>query len=138
MAYGQYIGQHNNGNHTALFQDVDTYLSGLDMPVAIVDGNGNFMGWATFHVNSASGGSNKHINGYFLSSFTSDRLTVGSCAEQRLPALPRLVRPEAHELGRAGASRAAAEQPRLSCRASRRPRRPRPASARRPTARTCR
>ena len=54
MAYGQYIGQHNNGNHTALFQDVDNHLSGLDMPVAIVDNNGNFMGWATFHVNSAS------------------------------------------------------------------------------------
>ena len=56
LDYGEYIGQHNNGNHTALYGDVDTYLSGKDMPVAIVDASGNFMGWATFHVNSASGG----------------------------------------------------------------------------------
>ena len=85
LSYGQYIGQHNNGNHTALFDDVNTYLSGLDMPVAIVDNNGNFMGWATFHVNSASGGSAKHVNGYFLSAFTSDRLTVSSCSNNACP-----------------------------------------------------
>jgi Flp pilus assembly protein TadG len=85
MGYGEYIGQHNNGNHTSLFQDVDTYLSGLDLPVAVVDSNGNFMGWATFHVNSASAGSSKHINGYFMSSFTSERLTVGSCASNACP-----------------------------------------------------
>jgi hypothetical protein len=85
FAYGQYIGQYNNGNHTSLFEDVNTYLANLDMPVAIVDDNGNFMGWATFHVISASGGSNKHVRGYFLSSFTSDRLTVSSCANNACP-----------------------------------------------------
>ena len=26
LAFGEYIGQHNNGNHTALYGDVDTYL----------------------------------------------------------------------------------------------------------------
>jgi Flp pilus assembly protein TadG len=85
LAYGEYIGQHNNGNHTALYEDVDSYLSGLDIPVAVVDTNGNFMGWATFHVNSASGSSNKHINGYFVSSFESARLTVASCASNACP-----------------------------------------------------
>lgn len=85
LAYGEYIGQHNNGNHTALYGDVNTHLSGLDVPVAVVDSNGNFMGWATFHVNSASGGSNKHINGYFVSSFESARLTVASCAANACP-----------------------------------------------------
>jgi len=85
MEYGQYIGQQNNGNHSALFSDVDTYLSGLDMPVAVVDNNGNFMGWAMFHVTSASGGSSKHINGYFLSSFNSARLRVTSCAANDCP-----------------------------------------------------
>lgn len=85
LAYGEYIGQHNNGNHTALYGDVDQYLSGLDLPVAVVDASGNFMGWATFHVNSASGGSNKHINGYFVSSFDSARLTVSSCAANACP-----------------------------------------------------
>ncbi|HEY7130617.1 MAG TPA: pilus assembly protein TadG-related protein [Candidatus Limnocylindrales bacterium] len=85
LTYGEYIGQHNNGNHTALYGDVDTYLSGKEMPVAIVDAAGNFMGWATFHVNSASGGSSKHINGYFLSSFTSAQTTVSSCSNNACP-----------------------------------------------------
>lgn len=85
LSYGEYIGQHNNGNHTALYQDVDTYLSGLDMPAAIVDDNGNFMGWAMFHVNSADAGSAKHVNGYFLSDFISDRLTVSACANNACP-----------------------------------------------------
>lgn len=85
MTYGEYIGQQNNGNHTTLFQDVDSYLSGLDLPVAVVDASGNFMGWAMFHVNSADAGSSKHINGYFLSSFTSDRLTVTSCGAGACP-----------------------------------------------------
>jgi hypothetical protein len=55
------------------------------MPVAIVDAGGNFMGWATFHVNSASGGSSKHINGYFLSSFVSAQTTVSTCANNACP-----------------------------------------------------
>lgn len=85
LDYGEYIGQHNNGNHNFLYSDVDTYLSGKDMPVAVVDPNGNFMGWATFHVISATGGSAKHIRGYFLSSFTSARMAVTSCAANDCP-----------------------------------------------------
>jgi Putative Flp pilus-assembly TadE/G-like len=85
LAYGEYIGQHNNGNHTALYSDVDTYLSGAEMPVAIVDNAGNFMGWATFHVNSASGGSDKHINGYFVSAFTNPQLTISACSNLGCP-----------------------------------------------------
>ena len=64
---------------------MDTYLSGLDLPVAVVDASGNFMGWATFHVISADGSSNKHVNGYFVSSFDSARLTVSSCAANACP-----------------------------------------------------
>ena len=85
LTYGQYIGQHNNGNHTSLYSDVDAHLSGLDLPVAVVDANGNFMGWATFHVNGATGSSQKHINGYFLSSFSSDRLTISTCSSNACP-----------------------------------------------------
>ena len=85
LTYGEYIGQQNNGNHTFLYDEVDTYLSGKEMPVAVVDGNGNFMGWAMFHVNSASGGTDKKINGYFLSSFTSARLRVTACAAGDCP-----------------------------------------------------
>jgi Flp pilus assembly protein TadG len=85
LEYGEYIGQHNNGNHTALFNDVDTYLSGKDLPVAVVDDNGNFMGWAMFHVSSASGGSTKQIRGYFLSSFASGNLRTTACEFNACP-----------------------------------------------------
>ena len=85
LAFGEYIGQHNNGNHTTLYGDVDTYLSGLDVPAAIVDANGNFVGWSTFHVISADGGSAKHVRGYFLSSFESARLTITACSANDCP-----------------------------------------------------
>ena len=80
LAFNEYIGQHNNGNHTALFTDVNTYLSGKNVAIPVVDDNGNFQGWATFHVVSASGGNSKHITGYFVSPFANSLLTVGgSC-----------------------------------------------------------
>ncbi len=85
IQFGEYIGQHNNGSHTTLFTAVNTHLSGDDVPIPVVDDNGNFQGWATFHVVSASGGSDKHIRGYFVSPFLSDRLTVGSCAAGSCP-----------------------------------------------------
>jgi Flp pilus assembly protein TadG len=85
MSYGEYIGQINNGNHNTLYTEVDTYLSGLDLPVAVVDAGGNFMGWATFHVISATAGSSKHINGYFQQAFTSDRLTISTCSALACP-----------------------------------------------------
>lgn len=85
LDYGQYIGQANSGNHTTLFQEVDTYLSGLDLPVAIVDNNGNFMGWAMFHVTSASAGTDKYVQGYFLSSFITGKLRLSSCAANACP-----------------------------------------------------
>jgi Flp pilus assembly protein TadG len=85
VQYGEYIGQFNNGNHSALFTDVDTYLSGVDVPVAVVDNNGNFMGWSTFHVVSAQGGSTKKITGYFLTAFVTGRLSVTGCAALACP-----------------------------------------------------
>ena len=88
FGYGDYIGQQNNGNHNALYSDVDTYLSGKDLPVPIVDHNGNFQGWAMFHVTSASGGSDKKIYGYYETNFTTPSLTVGDCS---LGACPRFL-----------------------------------------------
>jgi Flp pilus assembly protein TadG len=85
LAYGEYIGQINQGNHTTLYQDVNDYLSGQDLPVAIVDAGGNFMGWATFHVVSATAGGAKHINGYFLSAYTSDQMTISLCSQNSCP-----------------------------------------------------
>jgi Flp pilus assembly protein TadG len=85
LDFGEYIGQHNNGNHTALFSDVDQYLSGTDVPVPVVDHYGNFQGWATLHIVSASGGSSKDVVGYFKSPFLSQRLTVGGCSVTDCP-----------------------------------------------------
>ncbi len=80
MDYGQYIGQHNNGNHTALYGDVNTYLSGKEFPVPIVDDNGNFQGWAVFHVTSAAGGSTKKVYGYYVKGLTKANVTLTACA----------------------------------------------------------
>ncbi len=85
LAFNEYIGQHNNGNHTALFGDVDQYLSGQDVPVPVVDDNGNFQGWATLHIVSADGGPAKTITGYFKSNFVSQRLTIGNCSGGACP-----------------------------------------------------
>lgn len=85
LTFGEYIGQHNSGYQSTLFDAVNADLSGLDLPVAVVDTNGNFMGWAMFHVNSAVGGDGKNINGYFLSSFASARLNVSACAFNACP-----------------------------------------------------
>jgi len=73
----EYIGQHNNGNHTALYSDVQQYLAGTDVVVPVVDNSGYFQGWATFHVVSASGGSSKDVVGYFVNSYQNAKLTVG-------------------------------------------------------------
>lgn len=77
LAFGEYIGQHNNGNKTTLYSDVNQFLSGTDIPVPIVDHNGNFQGWATFHVVSADGASSKNLTGYFKNNFFNERLRVG-------------------------------------------------------------
>ncbi len=91
---GQYLGQHNQGNHTALFGDVNAYLAGKDVPVPIVGPgnpdctspsgyqNGCFYGWAMFHVVSAQGGSSKTITGYFIGDFKRQPMTVGECTPQ--------------------------------------------------------
>jgi Flp pilus assembly protein TadG len=83
----QYIGQHNQGNHTALYDDVNAALAGDNVPIPVVgpcpvgapNPNGCFQGWAMFHVVSASGGSDKTITGYFLGDFISKPLSVGEC-----------------------------------------------------------
>jgi Flp pilus assembly protein TadG len=87
LDYDQYIGQHNQGNHTALYGEVNSHLAGKDVPIPIVgpcpggtpSAGGCFKGWALFHVISAAGGSSKTITGYFLSDFISMPLTVGEC-----------------------------------------------------------
>jgi Flp pilus assembly protein TadG len=80
LAFGEYIGQHNQGNHTALYSDVATYLIDQDIAIPVVDHNGNYQGWATFHVTGAAGGSTKKIYGYFKAPYVNQRLSVGTCS----------------------------------------------------------
>jgi Flp pilus assembly protein TadG len=90
--FEQYIGQHNQGNHTALFDEVDDHLAGRDVPVAVVGPgspdcasptetyqNGCFKGWVMFHVIEAEGGSTKAVRGYFTDNFIGSPLAIGDC-----------------------------------------------------------
>ncbi len=94
--FEQYLGQHNQGNHTALYGDVDQHLAGKIVPIPIVGPgspncaapqqghqDGCFKGWALFYVISAQGGSAKNITGYFMSEFKNKPLTVGECTAQQ-------------------------------------------------------
>jgi len=85
LQFGEYIGQENAGYHGGLFDDVDTYLSGRDMPVPVVDDNGNFQGWAMFHIVSASGGVDKYVRGYYLDGWSTATLTITTCAAGNCP-----------------------------------------------------
>ena len=101
IALNDYIGQHNNGFHNALFGDVHQYLRGKDVLVPIVTeqvpgitdgpgscggglpaGGGCFHGWAVFHVVDAVGGSDKHIYGYFVDQTFAPGGTVQDCGGQ--------------------------------------------------------
>ena len=82
----QYIGQHNGGFHSSVFDTVEEYLVGLDILVPVTTeqvpgipdgpdscgdlggapaGGGCFQGWAVFHVTSVDK-HNKLIYGYFV------------------------------------------------------------------------
>ena len=74
--FGDYIGEHNNGQHAALFGDL---IYPADYPVPIVDHTGHFQGWATFHLTGASQGG-KSVTGYFKTNFVQEKLTIGSCS----------------------------------------------------------
>ena len=85
--FTQYIGQQNNGNHSTMFGEVHDLLVGEEVAVPIVDDNGLFQGWATFHVTGANQGA-KTLSGYFVSPHNqSDVLHVtgctGSCPKPR-------------------------------------------------------
>lgn len=73
-----YIGQANNGNHSTLYGEVIDWLIGDEVPVPIVDDNGIFQGWATFHVTGANQGGKK-LEGYFVSPIQNSNLEVVGC-----------------------------------------------------------
>ena len=78
LDFDTYIGQQNNGNHSTLYKEVIDWLIGDDVAVPIVDDNGVFQGWATFHVTGADQGGKK-LEGYFRSGFQNSYLEVVGC-----------------------------------------------------------
>jgi Flp pilus assembly protein TadG len=94
LEFGEYIGQHNNGFQATLFNNpagpcdhpsggsVHTCLAGKDVVVPVVDHNGLFQGWATFHVTHAVGGSAKKVYGYFVSPHMNQQLSIGGCSAE--------------------------------------------------------
>ena len=75
---GCYIAQHNDGvmNNIVAWAAANAPMT---FPVPVVDANGNFVGWASFVMTSATtGGRNGFITGYFVSDFQNQSLTVTS------------------------------------------------------------
>ena len=118
--FGEYIGQHNNGNHTALYGDVDTHLSGHGRPGRHRRRQRQLRGLVDVprHQRRRRLG---QARPRLLRELVRERPAVGhGLRRQRLPALPRVLRPEA--LGLNGPAR-----PALGRRAPPpRPRRPTP------------
>ena len=89
--FGDYIGEHNNGQHAALFGDL---IYPADYPVPIVDHTGHFQGWATFHLTGASQGGKIGDGLLQVELRSSEQLTIGSCsaAANDCPRYVELVR----------------------------------------------
>lgn len=75
VTLNDHISPLNAGSHTTLF-DALANLVGNDFPVPVVDNNGIMVGFATFHLTGAVGGSTKQIRGYFVSPFKGTDLTI--------------------------------------------------------------
>jgi Flp pilus assembly protein TadG len=65
LEFGCYIAQHNDGVMNNIVADLQA-LAPTSFPVPIVDDQGKYVGWASFHMTSADpGGRNGIITGYF-------------------------------------------------------------------------
>jgi Putative Flp pilus-assembly TadE/G-like len=97
--FNDYLGQHNDGEHAALFGDIAAMLpadgSGMNFVVPIVSTGGGtcsdlvhtdgcFLGWATIHIISASQGG-KSVTGYFVSQFSASLTYSGGCTLTTCP-----------------------------------------------------
>jgi Flp pilus assembly protein TadG len=70
-----HISPLNAGAHTTLFDALSDYV-GKEFSVPVVDDNGIMVGFATFHLTGAVGGSTKQIRGYFVSPFKGESLFI--------------------------------------------------------------
>ena len=78
LEFGCYIAQHNNGVMNNIVKDLQD-LAPITFPVPVVNEDGDFMGWASFVVTSATAnGRNGFITGYFEDKFQNQALDVRS------------------------------------------------------------
>lgn len=74
----------NAGTHANLYDSLVAAV-GESYPVAIVDDDGNFLGWATFHITGSIGGDDKTISGYFSTDYTSSAMTIAQGHDAATP-----------------------------------------------------
>jgi len=67
----------NAGAHTTLFSDLADHVDNA-YPVAIVNDDGNMIGWAWFHLSGSVGGNTKQILGWFDSGINPPPLTISA------------------------------------------------------------
>jgi Flp pilus assembly protein TadG len=78
LQFGCYIGQHNQGVMNDVVSTLES-MAPVSFPIPVVDHNGNFTGWVTFELTSATpNGRNGVLSGYFASPFKANQLTVTS------------------------------------------------------------
>ncbi|MEO8571313.1 MAG: pilus assembly protein TadG-related protein [Chloroflexota bacterium] len=73
---GMYLGPHNNGQKTAVCNDlVNQYPNGADLPVSVNDDNGNLVGFWVWHLDTANsdcnGNGGEQLYGWFVNDLTS-------------------------------------------------------------------
>ena len=69
------IGPLNAGAHAALFSSLAAFV-GQDFPVAIVNDDGEMLGWAIFRITGSVGGDTKQIRGQFVSPVNASSLKI--------------------------------------------------------------
>ena len=79
IAFGEYIGQHNNGNHTTLFDDMDSEHGGAEHPGPGGRPQRQLPGLGDVPRRQRRRQLGKHIKGYFVSPFVNKRLTIKAC-----------------------------------------------------------
>ena len=73
---GDDIGPLNAGSHTTLFQALAQYMLYRTFPVAVVNDEGEMVGWAMFTLLSVDGNNEKVIGGDFTGPVNSTSLTI--------------------------------------------------------------
>ena len=75
VTLADHISPLNAGSHTTLFDALSNYV-GKEFAVPVVNDDGIMVGFATFHLTGAVGGSTKQIRGYFVSPFNPANLVI--------------------------------------------------------------